>query len=186
MLLIVGLGNPGKEYENTNHNMGFRVLDRVTKTLGVLFEKKMVCNARVAIYGVGENKVVFAKPQTYMNNSGLSVKDLVKKYKIDPKDELVVVSDDFDVAEGTIRIRQKSGNSTHNGIKSVKHELGTNEFIRVKVSIAPKPEFVPVVDFVLNRSTGKGVKESEDKAVDAILDIVNGEKLEIVMGKYSC
>ena len=185
MKLVVGLGNPGKEYEKTNHNIGFRVVDRVVNELGGSFEKKEVCKSIISVFGVGEKKVVFAKPQTYMNNSGFSVIELVKKYNIDTATELIVISDDFDIAEGTIRIRNKSGNSTHNGIRSIKQLLNTNEFIRVKVSIAPKPEFVPVADFVLSRSSGESVKLSEDKAVEAVLKIVNGEKLEKIMGEYS-
>lgn len=185
MLLIVGLGNPDKEYEKTNHNIGFRVLDGVVKELGTSFDKKEVAKSKIAVYGVGENKVIFAKPQTYMNNSGLAVKELVKKYNIDTKTQLVVVADDFDVAEGTIRIRTKSGNTTHNGIRSIKNEIGTNEFIRVKVSIAPKPEFVPVADFVLSKSVHKSVKQSEEKAIDAVKELALGGSIEIVMGKFS-
>lgn len=185
MLVIVGLGNPGAEYEKTNHNIGFRVLDRVTATLGLKFEKKEVCRSLVAISGVGENRVIFAKPQTYMNNSGLAVKDLVKKYNIDPATQLIIVADDFDVKAGTVRIRNKSGNTTHNGIRSIKQELGTNEFIRVKVSIAPKPEYMQIVDFVLAKSKGEEVIQSEEIAVNAIADFANGSLIESVMAKYS-
>lgn len=185
MLVIVGLGNPGAEYEKTNHNIGFRVLDRVAREIGVNFDKKIICNSKVATFGVGENKVVLAKPQTYMNNSGLAVVELVKKYKIDPKNELIIVADDFDVLAGTIRIRTKSGNSTHNGIRSIKEHLGTNEFMRVKVSIAPKPEFVSVVDFVLSKTKSEEAFRSEELGVQAVLDLVNGEKIEKVMSKYS-
>lgn len=186
MLVVVGLGNPGKEYEKTNHNIGFRVLDRVAKQIGVSFEKKVQCNSLVAKFGVGENKVILAKPQTYMNNSGLAVIELVNKYKLDAKTELVIVADDFDVAAGTIRIRTKSGNSTHNGIRSIKEHLGTNEFMRVKVSIAPKPEFVSVVDFVLSKTKNEEAIKSEDMAVQAVVDLVRGENIEKVMSKYSC
>lgn len=185
MKLIVGLGNPGKEYEKTNHNIGFRVLDRVTKSLGVTFEKKQIADSQIATYGVGEARIIFAKPQCYMNNSGLSVKQLVKKYNINTSTDLVVISDDFDTFEGTIRIRTKSGNTTHNGVRSIKQELGTNEFIRVKVSIAPRPEFIPIVDFVLSKSMGESVQKSEDTAVDAILDFVHNSNIEKTMGKFS-
>ena len=186
MLVIVGLGNPGKEYEKTNHNIGFRVLDRVAKELGVVFEKKIQCNSLVATFGVGENKVVLAKPQTYMNNSGLAVSELVNKFKLDTKTDLVIVADDFDVSAGTIRIRTKSGNSTHNGIRSIKEHLKTNEFIRVKVSIAPKPEFISVVDFVLAKTKNEEAFKSEDLAVEAVKEIVQGVEIEKIMSKYSC
>ena len=186
MLVIVGLGNPGKEYEKTNHNIGFRVLDRVAQNLGIKFDKKICCQSIVASYSVGQNKVILAKPQTYMNNSGLAVNELIHKHKIDPKSELVVISDDFDVKEGTVRIRNKSGNTTHNGIRSIKQETGTNEFIRVKVSIAPKPEFISIVDFVLAKSKGEEVTKSEEIAVNAVTELVQGKSLEQVMAKYSC
>ena len=185
MLVIVGLGNPGKEYEKTNHNIGFRVLDRVAKELGVSFDKKIICNSQIASFGVGENKIILAKPQTYMNNSGLAVSELVNRYKIDTKNELIVVSDDFDVLAGTVRIRTKSGNSTHNGIRSLKEHLGTNEFLRIKVSIAPKPEFMSVVDFVLAKTKSEEAAKSEDMGVQAVLDIARGETIEKVMSKYS-
>ena len=186
MLVIVGLGNPGKEYEKTNHNIGFRIIDRVVSELGVNFEKKQICNSLVASFGVGKNKVVFAKPQTYMNNSGIAVRELVDWYKIDPKTELVVVADDFDVLAGTIRIRTKSGNSTHNGIRSIKEHLGSNEFMRVKVSIAPKPDSMSVVDFVLSQTKAEEAKKSEELGVKAVLELVRGETIEKVMTKYSC
>lgn len=186
MLLIVGLGNPDKEYENTNHNVGFRVLDQVAKNLGIQFEKKEIAQSRVAVIGAGEKRIILAKPLTYMNNSGIAVRGLIKRYNIvDPSQQLVVVSDDFDVAEGTIRIRTKSGNTTHNGIKSIKREIGTNEFIRVKVSIAPKPEHVSVVDFVLSKSINPNIKISEEKAENAVIELINGETIENVMCKFS-
>lgn len=185
MKIFVGLGNPGKEYEKTNHNVGFRVLDNVAHKMGVKFEKKHVCNSMVAVCGVGDNRIILAKPQTYMNNSGVAVKGLIDKYKINPQTELFVISDDFDTKEGTIRIRTKSGNTTHNGVRSIKNELKTNEFIRIKVSIAPKPEYIPVADFVLSKSQNPKVEESERIATEAVVGLVNGESLEIIMGKFS-
>ena len=185
MKLIIGLGNPGKEYEKTNHNVGFRVIDEVVKNLDLCYEKKMICESEVAVYGIGENRIIFAKPMTYMNNSGLAVVKLVKKYNINPSTDLVIVADDFDTKEGTIRIREKSGNTTHNGIRSIKNELKTNEFIRFKVSIAPKPEYMSVVDYVLARSTNPSIRASEKLAVDALMDFVGGTELGIVMGKFS-
>lgn len=180
------MGNPDKEYENTNHNAGFRVLDGVAKSLGIKFDKKEIAKSKVVVLGAGENRVVLAKPLTYMNNSGLAIKGLLKRFNItDTSTQLVVVSDDFDVAEGTIRIRTKSGNSTHNGIRSIKREIGTSEFIRVKVSIAPKPEGVAVADFVLSRSTNPNIKISEQKAENAVLAMIDGETIENVMCKFS-
>lgn len=185
MFLVVGLGNPGKEYENTNHNVGFRVVTQVAENYGEKFGKKVDCDSNTCKFKVNGEDVVLAKPITYMNNSGYAVKGLVKKYKVNPKEELVVVSDDFDVKEGTIRIRKVSGASTHNGIRSIKQELGTNEFIRVKVSIGAKPEFMDTATFVLDKVKNEHTKISEQKAVDAICDLLNGETFEKISGKYS-
>ncbi len=184
MKIIVGLGNPGKEYECTNHNAGFMVIDGVTKELGINCSK-LECNALVCSTFVNGEKFMFVKPQTFMNNSGISVRQLVNKYKIDVASELVIISDDFDCKEGTIRIRNTSGSTTHNGVKSIKSELETNEFIRIKVSIAPKPEFMSVVDFVLAKIKNESTNNAINKATLAVLDFVNGESLSNVMQKYS-
>ena len=150
MKIIVGLGNPGKEYENTNHNAGYMVLDKLAGEFSAKFSKKG-CDSELAEIYEGGEKVILAKPLTYMNNSGIAVKGLVKKYKINPSEELVIIADDFDIQEGEIKIKKQSGNTTHNGIKSIKYELQTNEFIRVKISIGSKPQFMDTADFVLSK-----------------------------------
>lgn len=185
MFLIVGLGNPGVEYEQTNHNVGFRVVDEVAKIYGGKFGKKPDCDSLTCKFKANGEEIVLAKPTTYMNCSGLAVKGLVKKYKVDVKSELIVISDDFDIKEGTIRIRQISGASSHNGIKSVKNELNTNEFIRIKVSIGAKPAYMDTATFVLDKVKNSNTHISEKKAVEAICDLINGELLEKVSAKYS-
>jgi len=185
MLLIVGLGNPGEEYTQTNHNIGFRVVEKIANHFNKKFEKRIVCDSQVAKFSYGENEIVLAKPQTYMNLSGKAVKGLVKKYNINVKEELVVIADDFDIAEGSVRIRTMSGNTSHNGIKSIKQELGTNEFIRVKVAIGKKPEFLTTADFVLSKTRSEEAKKSEEKAAQAMIDLVSGDSLEKVLRNYS-
>lgn len=185
MLLVVGLGNPGEEYKNTNHNIGFRVVDNVANYFGRKPEKKPVCDSNIYKFKVGNQEVVLAKPLTFMNLSGKAVKGLVKKYNIDVKSELILVADDFDIAPSTVRIRAISGNTTHNGVRSVKQELQTNEFIRVKVSIGPKPEQISVADFVLANTKNKEAKISEELATKAVIELIKGESLERVSLLYS-
>ena len=184
MKIIVGLGNIGKEYENTNHNAGFMVIDKVAQHFGVSFNKKD-CDAMVCGFFVGGEKFLLAKPTTYINNSGIAVQKLVHKYKVDPKEQLMIISDDFDTKEGTIRIRKVSGNSTHNGIRSIKSYLNSNEFLRVKVSIAPKPLEMSVVDFVLAKIKNDNTYSAIDKASKAVIDFIDGQSFEQISQKYS-
>ena len=185
MYLIVGLGNKGDEYKDTNHNAGFRVVDGLASHYGAEFSKKQDCSSLVAFVKRANIEAIIAKPMTYMNNSGIAVKGLVKKYGINPSSELIIVSDDFDIKEGTIRIRKTSGASTHNGIRSIKSELSTNEFIRVKVSIAPRPEFMPIADFVLAKTKAENVKISEGRALNALISLLDGEDIDKVICNYS-
>lgn len=185
MLLVVGLGNPGKEYSLTNHNIGFRVVENVAKYFGAKPEKRPVCDSIVYKFKQNGIDVVLAMPQTFMNLSGKAVKGLVKKYNIDVKNELIIISDDFDIKEGTIRIRNVSGSTSHNGVKSIKNELMTNEFIRVKVSIGPKPEYMETADFVLAKTKSEGAKVSEQKATEAVIKLIEGSTIDEVSRTYS-
>ena len=148
MFIIVGLGNPGKEYQNTRHNIGFDVIDRLAgeEQISVL-EKK-----HKAIIGkgyIGGQKCILAKPVTYMNLSGESVRELVDYYKVDPQTELVILSDDISLDVGHIRVRKKGSAGGHNGLKSIIKELGTENFMRVKMGVGEKPKGWDLVDYVL-------------------------------------
>ena len=137
MFLIAGLGNPGKEYENTRHNAGFMVLDALADKLGAdISEKKhkALCGRAV----IGGQKVILLKPQTYMNSSGESIRAAADYYKVDPED-ILVVYDDISLAPGQLRIRAKGSAGGHNGIKSIIAHLGTQEFPRVRVGVGEKP-----------------------------------------------
>lgn len=184
MKIVVGLGNPGKEYEKTNHNAGFLVLDEVAKHFNEKIEKKD-CKSLVCSFFVNGEKFLLAKPQTFMNNSGGAVQELVHKYKINVAEDLVIVSDDFDTKEGTIRIRRVSGNTTHNGIKNIKLHLNSAEFIRIKVSIAPKPAEIGVVDFVLAKIKNESTFEAIQKASKAVIEFIEGASVETISQKYS-
>ena len=182
--LVVGLGNIGSKYEKTVHNMGFMVIDKVAESLGLKFNNQE-CNAMIAKTYINGEAVVLAKPTTYMNESGIAVKGLKNKYKVNI-DEVLVISDDIDLPVGKIRIRENGSAGTHNGLKSVIGETGSSEFKRVRVGVGRPPEFMDLVDFVLSKV--KHTDELElalEKAKNATLDLVHGETLQKVMGKYN-
>ena len=174
MILIAGLGNPGKEYENTRHNAGFLVLDTLAQKLGAdLSERKhrALCGKAV----IGGQKVILLKPQTYMNSSGESIRAAADYYKVPPED-ILVVYDDISLAPGQLRIRAKGSAGGHNGIKSIIAHLGTQEFPRLKVGIGEKPPRMDLADYVLGHfSSGekKIMEEAAKEAADAICEIVN-------------
>ena len=134
MFLIVGLGNPEEKYAKTFHNLGFLAAGDCAAQLGVKFKKKE-CEASVAEGYLGGEKVIIARPLTYMNASGRAVKQLVKKYKVSPE-ELVVLYDDYDIPKGHVRIRPSGSAGTHNGMRSVIAELGFTQFARIRIGRA--------------------------------------------------
>ena len=187
MKLIVGLGNPEKKYEKTFHNLGFMCVDYAVNKLGESFSKTK-CRAHISEFKIGREKVIFAKPQTYMNLSGESVRELLSFYKIDLSD-LIVVYDDFDLEKGAIRIRESGSAGTHNGMRNIIELLGRTDFPHVRVGFKPDVQsHIPLIDLVLS-----GIKE-EDKALfdnaiaragDAIIAFANGAKIQDVMQKYN-
>lgn len=186
MKLIVGLGNPGREYAVTRHNVGFMVIDRLAHKLGLAVEKKKF----KALYGQGQiksEKVLLAKPQTYMNLSGEAVAALLRWHKLGPAD-LLVVYDDMDLPPGKLRIRMEGGSGGHKGMESIIWLLGTEGFPRLRIGVG-KPE-VPGFNgagYVLSRLTAEDAKtfdESVDTAAEAIYCIVS-EGLEKAMNEYN-
>lgn len=135
MKLIVGLGNPGRIYAESRHNLGFRCINLLARESGIEFAQRR-CKARVGFGEIGAERVILAKPQTYMNLSGESVAPLMQYYKLAPGD-LLVVYDDVDLPIGKIRIRERGGPAGHNGMRSIIQHLGTQEFPRIRVGIAP-------------------------------------------------
>lgn len=182
--LIVGLGNIGKEYELTNHNMGFMTLDEVSSEYNLNFKKKM-CDSLVCETNIKGNKVVFAKPTTYMNLSGIAVKSLVKKFNIDLKDVLII-SDDIDLELSKCRLRVKGGAGGHNGLKSIIKELGSEDFARLKVGIGAPPEHMDLADYVLGRVRDMDLlKLGLDKAKQGVIMFAEGESFEQIMQKIN-
>jgi PTH1 family peptidyl-tRNA hydrolase len=135
--LIVGLGNPGIEYQFTPHNLGFLVVDRIAGERGVEIRNRQ-CRALTARIQVGDESVVLAKPETYMNLSGLSVRELVAEYEMKPETDLIVIQDELDFPLGTLRIQTRRSSAGHNGIESIIGALGTQDFLRIRVGVAPE------------------------------------------------
>ncbi len=172
MFLIVGLGNPGKDYANTYHNMGFMVVDKLSDFFGVnKFKKK--CDALIG-EGIYKNeKILLAYPQTYMNNSGVAVKKIMQYYKI-PISNIVVIYDDIDIELGNIRYRESGSAGTHNGMKSVVNMLQDTNFKRIRIGIG-KPDG-DLINFVLGQVNAKSMeilKSSFDKAINKVVEILN-------------
>jgi peptidyl-tRNA hydrolase, PTH1 family len=162
--LIVGLGNPGIEYQFTPHNLGFLAVDRVANECGVEIRNRN-CRALTARAVVEDQQVVLAKPETYMNLSGLSVRELVANHEIDPAADLIVIYDELDLPLGTLRIRQRGSSAGHNGMESVIGALGTQEFLRIRLGISPDRKVKDGVKFVLTP-----FRKTQLKVVDEVLD----------------
>ena len=170
MYIIVGLGNPDRQYQNTRHNIGFDVIDVIASKNNIAVGERK----HKAIIGkgfVGGQKVVLVKPQTYMNLSGESVREVIDFYKIDEKSELIVISDDVSLDVGQIRIRKKGSAGGHNGLKNIILHLGHDEFHRVKMGVGEKPEGYDMADYVLGhfpKEEREIMDESAKRAADAI------------------
>lgn len=186
MYLIVGLGNPEKQYERTFHNMGFIAAGDAAEILGAKFKKKE-CEASVAEAYVGGEKVIIARPLTYMNNSGRAVKQLMAKYKI-PQENLLVIYDDYDLPKGKIRIRSEGSAGTHNGMRSIIGETGKKEFPRIRVGIRDPQVNIPIIDYVLSEVRKDDYPlfaEACKKAGEAAAAFAHGMPIETVMNRYN-
>jgi len=135
--LIVGLGNPGIEYQFTPHNLGFLVVDRIASERRVEIRNRQ-CRALTARIQVGDEAVLLAKPETYMNLSGLSVRELVAEYEVQPEADLIVIQDELDFPLGTLRIHTRRSSAGHNGIESIIDALDTQDFLRIRIGVAPE------------------------------------------------
>lgn len=183
--LIVGLGNPGREYRENRHNIGFMLIDRMAVKLNARFSR-LQSKALVATAMNNERKIILAKPQTFMNLSGQSVQGLVRFYKL-PLTNLLVAHDDLDLPPGTIRIRPGGGSPGQLGVTSIIERLGTQEFPRLRLGIGRPPGRMEAPDYVLRDfSDGEMVVISEtlNRAADAALTFVT-EGLDAAMNKYN-
>jgi PTH1 family peptidyl-tRNA hydrolase len=189
MKLIIGLGNPGREYSGTRHNIGFAVLGELARKNGINFDKRC-CHSRAGEGRMGDQQVVLAKPQTYMNLSGDAVAALVRKYKVKVSD-ILVVHDDLDLPMGKIRIRANGSAGGHNGLKSIIASIGTMEFPRLKIGIG-RPENTgierrDIIDHVLSDFDSVDRKIAEEaiaRAVEAA-EIIVHQGLDAAMTKYN-
>lgn len=186
MFLIVGLGNPGRQYEHTRHNVGFDVMDAIAEKYNISISEKKhraLCGKGV-INGV---KVVLAKPQTFMNLSGESVESLLSYYKLDPEEEMLVIYDDISLAPGNLRIRKKGSAGGHNGIKNIIAQTGTQNFLRIKVGVGEKPKGWDLADYVLGRfdeDERAAVEEAIGHAVLAAELMLQGE-VDAAMNEFN-
>jgi PTH1 family peptidyl-tRNA hydrolase len=172
--LIVGLGNPGIEYQFTPHNLGFLAIDRIANNLGVEIRNRQ-CRALTARAVIAGQPVILAKPETFMNLSGLSVRELVAEHQVEVKSDLIVIYDELDLPLGAIRIRTRGSSAGHNGMESILGALGTDEFLRVRLGIAPDRKVTDGVKFVLTP-----FRKAQLKVVDEVLDIA-AEAVEVIL-----
>jgi len=174
--LIVGLGNPGIEYQFTPHNMGFLAVDRIAEQCGVRVDNRN-CRAQTARTRIAGHEVVLAKPETFMNLSGAAVRELVREYEVQPEQDLVLLYDEMDLPFGSLRVRPRGRSAGHNGVESVIDALGTQEIARVRMGIAPDHPVGDGARYVLSQ-----FKKSQLAAVDQVLDLA-AEAARVILGK---
>ena len=165
MKLIVGLGNPGIEYQFTPHNLGFLVVERIASERGVEIRNRQ-CRALTARIQVGDEPVLLAKPETYMNLSGVSVRELVAEYEAKPEADLIVIQDELDFPLGALRIHTRRSSAGHNGIESIIGALGTQDFLRIRIGVAPERKVHDGESYLLSP-----FRKAELAVVDGVLDI---------------
>ena len=186
MFLIAGLGNPTAKYAKTRHNAGFDVIDAIADKYGIDMNLKKG-NAFCGMGYIEGQKVMLAKPQTFMNLSGDSVSELVNFYKLDPTRELIVVFDDISLAPGNLRIRKKGSAGGHNGIKDIIAKIGTDQFERVKVGVGEKPAGWDLADHVLGRFSPEDREKFEDAVKDAVdaVSLMIQDRTDEAMNRYN-
>ncbi|WP_178625541.1 aminoacyl-tRNA hydrolase [Frisingicoccus sp.] len=185
MYLIAGLGNPSKNYEGTRHNIGFTMIDAIGEKFGidVTTKKHKALVGRGIIDGM---RVILAKPQTYMNLSGESIREIADFYKIEPEN-IIIIYDDISLDVGRLRIRKKGSAGGHNGIKNIIAHLGTQEFPRIKVGIGNKPEGWDLADYVLSKyskAEQEALKEASDDVIGAVRLMIMDD-IDAAMNRYN-
>lgn len=185
MKLIVGLGNPGKQYEQTRHNIGFIVIDKIADKLNIQLDQAKF----KGLFGTGlveGEKVLLLKPLTYMNLSGESIRAIMDYYQIETED-ILVIYDDLDLPAGRIRLRQRGSAGGHNGIKSTIHHLGTQEFNRIRVGIGRPSNGMAITNYVLGRFAEEelgSIQEAAERSADACIEWIKKPFLQ-VMNTYN-
>ncbi|MCR2043890.1 aminoacyl-tRNA hydrolase [Anaerosalibacter massiliensis] len=185
MYAVIGLGNPGKKYEKTRHNIGFNTVDLLASRNSIEINKIKF----KSVYGrgqIGNENVLLVKPQTYMNNSGISILELYKYYKI-PIENILVIVDDIDIDFADIRIKRKGSAGTHNGLKSIIYHLERDDFPRIKIGIGSPPPEWDLADFVTSKFQKKEeklIQEAVEIACEAIETIIR-KNIDIAMNKFN-
>lgn len=185
MYLIVGLGNPEEEYSRTRHNMGFNTINKIATQYNIDVHKKKF----KGLYGIGNiegEKVILLKPQTYMNLSGESIKEVINFYQISTK-ELIIIYDDMDIEIGKIKLRKKGGAGSHNGMKSVIENLKTEEFPRVRIGIGKPKDKSKMIEYVIGpipKEEITGLEKGINLAKDAVIEFIKND-LDSAMNKYN-
>ena len=164
MKLIVGLGNPGIEYQFSPHNLGFLAIDRIASNLGVEVRNRQ-CRALTARTVIADQMVLLAKPETFMNLSGVSVRELVREYDAKPESDLIVIQDELDFPLGTLRIHTKRSSAGHNGIESIIGALDSQDFLRIRIGVAPGHKIADGPSYLL-----APMKKKDLEVLDAMLD----------------
>jgi peptidyl-tRNA hydrolase, PTH1 family len=184
--LIVGLGNPGIEYQFTPHNMGFLAVDRIAEECGVRVNNRH-CRAQAARTRIAGHEVVLAKPETFMNLSGASVAELVREYEAKPEEDLVLLYDELDLPFGTLRVRPRGRSAGHNGVQSIIGTLGTQEFTRIRLGIGPDHPVGDGARYVLSqfkKAQLETVSEVLDQAVEAV-KVILADGLQAAMNRFN-
>lgn len=184
MIVIAGLGNPGKEYEKTRHNMGYMVLDEISKKTGIEISRKKH-NALIGKGNISSEQVMLVKPLTYMNDSGRSLGEILRYYGLSAED-MIVVYDDMDLEPGTIRIRKKGSSGSHNGMRSIISHIGEENFPRVRVGIG-RPSFADWKDYVLQRVPEEDcglIEDGVEKASEATISILR-DGIDRAMNRFN-
>jgi peptidyl-tRNA hydrolase, PTH1 family len=184
--LIVGLGNPGIEYQFTPHNMGFLAVDRIAEECGVRVNNRH-CRAQTARTRIAGHEVVLAKPETFMNLSGASVAELVREYEAKPEEDLVLLYDELDLPFGTLRVRPRGRSAGHNGVQSIIGALGTQEFTRIRLGIGPDHPVGDGARYVLSqfkKAQLEVVSEVLDQASDAVR-VILADGVQAAMNRFN-
>jgi peptidyl-tRNA hydrolase, PTH1 family len=172
--LIVGLGNPGIEYQFTPHNVGFLAVDRIAGAQDIEIRNRQ-CRALTARTQIADVAVLLAKPETYMNLSGMSVRELLVKNDLKPESDLIVIQDELDFPLGTLRIHRRRSSAGHNGIESIIGALDTNDFLRIRIGVAPEHKVSDGKEYLLSP-----MRKAQLKVVDEMLDVA-GEAVKVIL-----
>jgi len=186
MYIIVGLGNPSEKYKGTKHNVGFDVIDQLAEQNAIkvnVSKHKALCGQGI----IGGQKVLLAKPMTYMNLSGESVRSIADFYKVDFEKECIIIYDDTSLDIGQIRIRKKGSAGGHNGIKSIIQHMGTQEFIRIRLGIGKKPDKMDLANYVLSRFDEiERVKLNESiKEIAKACEMIVEKDVDLAMNRFN-